>query len=106
MTTDARFLYVVMMDVDPQKEAEFNKVYDTEHIPLLLRVPGVLSARRYRTSTTGVPKYVAIYELERPDVPASDAFQKAADIGAWPQAVRPYTKNRSHIVYTRIDPER
>jgi hypothetical protein len=106
MTPDARFLYVVMMDVDPQKEAEFNRVYDTEHIPILLRVPGVLSARRYRTSTEGVPKYVAIYELERPDVPSSDAFQQAADSGEWPDKVRPHTKNRSHILYTRIYPDR
>jgi hypothetical protein len=29
------------MDVDPDKEALFNEVYDTEHVPNLLKVPGV-----------------------------------------------------------------
>ena len=27
------------MDVDPDKEALFNEVYDTEHIPLIIKVP-------------------------------------------------------------------
>ena len=30
----------------PDKEALFNEVYDTEHVPALLKVPGVLSVRR------------------------------------------------------------
>ena len=105
MATDARYLYVVMMDVDADKEAAFNEVYDTEHIPALLKVPGVVSATRYRTATAGVPKYAAVYALTRPDVPESDAFKRAADSGAWPQKIRPYTKNRTHILYTRISPQ-
>ncbi len=104
MVTDAKYLYVVMMDVEPGKEAEFNEIYDKEHIPVLLKVPGVLRAARYKTSTEGVPRYVAIYELESPDVPDSEAFRKASDSGEWPHKVRPHTKNRSRIVYTRINP--
>lgn len=106
MATSARYLYLVMMDVDPDKEAEFNRVYDTEHIPALLRVPGVLSATRYRTSTEGAPRYAALYELESPDVPQSEAFRRAADSGQWPVAIRPHTRNHQRIVYTRIEPTR
>ena len=105
MVTDAKYLYVVMMDVEPDKEAEFNEIYDKEHIPILLKVPGVLSAARFKTSTEGAPRYVAIYELESPDVPDSEAFRKASDSGEWPHKVRPYTKNRSRIVYSRINPK-
>ncbi len=104
MVTDARYLYVVMMDVDADKDAAFNEVYDTEHIPALLKVPGVVRAARYRTATAGVPAYAAVYALARPDVPESEAFKRAADSGAWPHTIRPYTKNRKHILYTRISP--
>ena len=47
MHPKARYLFIASMDVKPEKEALFNEVYDTEHIPLLLRVPGVLSAVRH-----------------------------------------------------------
>jgi hypothetical protein len=103
MPAQAKYLYVVMMDVAPDVEAAFNDVYDREHIPALLKVPGIRSAVRYRTGTAGVPKYVAIYEMDRPDVHESDAFKKAADSGTWPHKIRPHTSNRKHIVYTRVD---
>ena len=44
MSISARYVFIASMDVDPDKEAIFNEVYDTEHIPLLLTVPGVRSA--------------------------------------------------------------
>ncbi len=102
MATEAKYLFVVMMDVEPEKEAEFNDIYNNEHIPVLLKVPGVLGAARYRTSSEGAPKYLAVYEVESADVPSSKAFRDAADSGEWPNKVRPYTKNRSRFVYERI----
>jgi hypothetical protein len=104
MATHARYLYLVMMDVDPETEADFNRVYDTEHIPALLKVPGVLGATRYRTAEPGMPRYAALYELASPDVPQSRAFQQAADSGEWPVRIRPHTRNRRHVMYTRIEP--
>ena len=44
MTINSKYIFVVSMDVDPDKEALFNEVYDTEHIPNLLQVPGVHTA--------------------------------------------------------------
>ena len=104
MAIDAKYIYVVMMDVDEDTEADFNAVYDNEHVPILLELPEVISAVRYKTSAEGVPRYVAIYEVANPGVPDSDAFKKAADIGEWATKIRPHTKNRSRIVYERIDP--
>jgi len=46
MPGKAKYLFIASMDVEPEKEALFNEVYDTEHIPELLKVPGVLSVRR------------------------------------------------------------
>ena len=46
MHPETRFLFTASMDVDPTKESLFNEVYDTEHIPELLKVPGVLAVYR------------------------------------------------------------
>ena len=50
MPGKAKFLFSASMDVEPDKDALFNEVYDTEHIPLILKVPGVISARRLAVS--------------------------------------------------------
>ena len=106
------------MDVEPGKEAIFNEVYDTEHVPLLLRVPGILSVARFKTQELTMiiggqrktilgenePTYNALYELESPEVLTSDAWAKAVDQGRWPAQVRPLTKNRRHVLYRRILP--
>jgi hypothetical protein len=33
MPIDARYVFIASMDIDADKEAIFNEVYDTEHIP-------------------------------------------------------------------------
>src|SRR5713101_260590 len=55
------------MNIAPEFEAEFNEWYDKEHIPALGAVPGVLCARRFR-STSGNRTYVALYHLDAPEV--------------------------------------
>jgi hypothetical protein len=108
----ARYLFIASMDVEPDKEAIFNEVYDTEHIPMILKVPGVVSARRATTAplamviggerktivAEGEPKYSAYYELESPDVLTSEGWAKAVDAGRWPGEVRPFTRNRRHVL--------
>jgi len=47
MTISSRFLFSAAMDVTPDREKLFHEVYDTEHIPLILQVPGVVSATRW-----------------------------------------------------------
>jgi len=95
MASKARYIFIASMDVDPEKEDLFNEVYDTEHVPLLLKVPGVLSAKRYKTEpltvfvrgatqtvvAEGEPLYSAVYEIESPEVLVSDAWAKAVDKG-------------------------
>ena len=48
MPITSKYLFVASMDVDPDKEALFNEVYDTEHIPNLLKVPGVYAVTRIK----------------------------------------------------------
>jgi hypothetical protein len=113
MTIKGKWIFTAAMDVDPDKEALFNEVYDREHIPTIAKVPGVLSATRLKLDTLrmtmggetkvidpqGVPRYAVIYELERADVLTSPEFAKAVDSGRWPTQVRPFTRNRRHTLH-------
>ena len=112
MHPKAKYLFTAAMDVDADKEALFNEVYDTEHIPQLLKVPGVLAVQRFtlvplvmsiggETKTIvaeGEPKFTATYELENAEVVSSAAWAKAVEEGRWPAQVRPYTRNRRHTM--------
>ena len=62
------YVLTVRVDVSPEKEDEFNAWYNEDHIPALVKVEGVRSAKRYR-AVEGTPKYLAIYELENPKIP-------------------------------------
>jgi hypothetical protein len=112
MPVQSRYLFIASMDVDPDKEDIFNEVYDQEHVPLLSKVPGVLSVTRLENAALtmvmagerrtveveGEPRYSAIYEIESPEVLVSEAWAEAIDHGRWPTEVRPYTKNRRHTL--------
>jgi hypothetical protein len=117
MAAKAHYILNISMDVDADKEDLFNEVYDTEHIPLLLKVPGVVSVRRCKLEPLamiiggekktivmeGEPKYLAIYELESAEVLVGEGWAKAVDSGRWPGEVRPYTRNRRHVLRRLID---
>ena len=112
MAGKVNYIFTVSMDVDADKEALLNDVYDNEHIPLILKVPGVVSAKRYKVSPLtmilggerktivmeGEPAYMAVYELESADVLVSEAWANAVDAGRWPTQVRPFTRNRRHVL--------
>ena len=116
MPIQTRYLFTAAMDVEPAKDGLFNEVYDREHVTLIVKVPGVIAAARFRTQELTMiiggerktivienePAYNALYELESPEVLTSEAWAKAVDQGRWPGQVRPFTKNRRHVLYRRI----
>ena len=89
--SNAAALMMIGMNVAPEHEHEFNEWYNTEHVPALGSVPGVMCARRYR-GTGGTQRYVALYHLEAPEVVRSDAWRKAADT-PWTQKLRPHFRD-------------
>ncbi len=112
MSTVSRYLLIASMDVAPEYEDLFNEVYDTEHVPHLLAVPGVRKVTRckgvpfefaiagvVKTISAPAPIYTAIYEIDHPDVLASTDWAEAVEKGRWAGEVRPHTRNRSHAVY-------
>ena len=99
------YVYVVQMDIPQHLEAEFNRIYDEEHVPTILKVPGVKSCVRYRLEHSTVPgmqRYLTIYELDSPDVLKSAAWEKAGSYGDWATKIRPLTTSRHHSVFERI----
>ena len=111
MPLTAKYLFIVSMGVEAEYEDLFNEVYDTEHVPNICNVPGVNAAYRLKLEE-GVPlskgaqaggkateqpqRYMAIYELDSPNLPGSDAWREEAEKGRWPGEVRPHTFNRRH----------
>jgi len=102
LTGKTPYVFWVMMDVEPHREALFNDLYDNEHLPLLLKLPGSVNAVRYRTTAAGQPRYLCAYEVERTDLPMSKLWNDTSDIGRWKPEVRPYTYNKHYIVSERI----
>ena len=86
----ANGLLAAAMNVDPAAEAEFNAWYDTEHLPQLAAVPGVLAACRYRAGGREAveKRYLALYHLASVDVSRSAAWAKAANT-PWTEKMRP-----------------
>ena len=112
MPITSKYVFVVSMDVEADKEALFNEVYDTEHVPLICKVPGVRGASRFKgedfrmqlggkseDKKHGAARYTAIYEIDSPAVLMSKEWATCAEQGRWPGEVRPFTKNRSHAVF-------
>ena len=99
---EAAGLLLIGMNIAAEHESEFNEWYNTEHIPALGAVPGVVCARRYR-GAGGTQKYVALYHLSNPDAIRSAAWRQAADT-PWTQKLRPHFRDQLRIEcrrYTR-----
>jgi hypothetical protein len=112
MAITSKYIFAASMDVAPDKEALFNEVYDIEHVPNLLSVPGVLAAARIKGEAFALsiggeqkwiahenPRYTAIYEIDDPQVLISPAWAVAGEAGRWPGQVRPHTRNRRLALY-------
>ncbi len=115
MTISARYLFIVSMDVAPECEALFNEVYDHEHIPYLMQVPGVRGVSRLKGEPFKVaiggevkrmeapgPVYTALYEIDGPEVLTCPEWSAAVERGRWPAEVRPHTSNRRHALMRAI----
>ena len=102
LTGKTPYVFWVMMDVEPHREALFNDLYDNEHLPLLMKLPGSVNAVRYRTKAPGEARYLCAYEVERTDLPMSKLWNDTSDIGRWKPEVRPYTYNKHYIVSERM----
>jgi len=97
----APFFYMVTFEIDPADEKDFNEIYDTEHIPNILQVEGVLQVIRLRDAEAtpqGWLKYSAHYLITQPDLPTTQQWKAKSDLGRWAPVIRPKVKaRRQHL---------
>ena len=99
-------LLMVWADVPADKEPDFNRWYNEEHLAERLTVPGFLSGARYE-AVKGGPKHLAVYELENAAVMESPAYKKVStNPTPWTQRSGPQAIATSFIrnIYTMIHP--
>jgi len=96
---EAQGLLVSAMNIATELEAEFNEWYDTEHLPRLAALTGVLAARRFTSPGPG-HKFVATYHLASPEICASKAWHEAANT-QWTEKLQPHLQDRLRLVLKR-----
>jgi hypothetical protein len=101
--TASRGLLLFTTDIDPAMEGEFHRWYEEEHVPERIAVPGFLTARRFR-AIEGGPKFLALYDLESPDVLASEPYQRlvGANKSPWTKRMESMFTNARRSVYVSI----
>ncbi len=105
-TTKGTALLMVWADVPADKEQDFNRWYNEEHLAERLAVPGFLSGARYE-AVKGGPKHLASYELESADVLQSEAYRRVQTHPTeWTRRCSPEVIGTSYMrnVYTMIHP--
>ena len=99
------YAYLVMMDIPAELEEEFNRVYDTQHVPNIVKAPGVNACVRdwgESRNKEGMARYAALYDIDSPEVPTSDGWVLESEKGDWASKIRPHATNRSHTIYRKL----
>jgi hypothetical protein len=100
-------LLMVWADVPADKEKDFNRWYNEEHLAERLAIPGFLNGARYE-AVKGGPKHLAVYELESPAVLQSAEYKRvSANPTEWTKRTGPQAIATTFIrnVYTMIHPK-
>jgi hypothetical protein len=99
----ANGLLLFMTDIDPALEVEFNRWYEEEHLGERMAIPGFITARRFQ-AIEGSPKYLAVYDLESPDVLQSAPYRRTVGPGksVWTKRMEPLFVNSRRVVYVGI----
>jgi hypothetical protein len=75
------FVYTDVGD-GPVDEADYHDWYDHEHGPARLTVPGLTGACRYEALDGLTPRWLALYELDSPDVLDSAEYKAVVEGGS------------------------
>lgn len=103
-------ILVVRLDVNREAEADFNRWYESEHIPMFMEVPGVISAQRGRLSDKEVasfqlnrqgPRYITIYEYSDAATMDRQEYLRVLET-EWAKRINPSIKNFSLTLYDQL----
>jgi hypothetical protein len=99
------YICVVQTNIPAELEAEFNRLYDAEHVPSFSQVPGCHKITRYRLEESEAPrmqKYLTIYEVDSPAVVESETWRKARGYGQWMTKIRPHMTEANRSFFKEI----
>lgn len=107
---DTEYLFLVAHDIPAEREEAYTAWYDTEHIPAMLRVPGFITARRFKRSEPlmpesgarpSSPQYLTLYDLADGGAVESEQFLRDRN-SPWTSWVRSWYTRRLRIKARRI----
>ena len=101
----SRYVYIAQLSIPQAIEQRFTELYDAEHIPALMAVPGVRRCARFKlvwADSDTMPEYLAIYDVDTPDVPKSPQWREASSRGDWVTEIRPHMQVRRHGLFERM----
>ncbi|CAM4177203.1 hypothetical protein [Bordetella muralis] len=93
----APWFYMVETDIQSGAETDFDRWYETEHLPGLAAVPGTVRARRYLAENSS-PRYYACYDLAQREAFGSPAWL-AVRATSWSDRVRPNFINTKRTMF-------
>jgi hypothetical protein len=67
---------------EPGREAEWDAWY-VEHLRIMLTVPGIRSAQRFKTASSGYSPSLAMYTIASADVFGDPYYQSVRGMGEW-----------------------
>lgn len=78
----------------PEREGDWDHWY-IDHLRIMLTVPGVSSAQRFKTATPDYPRSLAMYSIASADVFNDPYYQSVRGMGEWRELVdrRYYRRN-------------
>lgn len=86
-------IYLIVNDVAPDLEDEFNRWYQQQHLPERLAIRGFRTARRYY-ALGARPAYMAVYECDSLEVLSSAAYkERVANPSEWTRKIMPAFRN-------------
>ena len=86
----AKYVFVVFTEPIDGQDAEYNAWYSGVHIPDVLKLDGIVAARRFKLAAMdppqeGHPSYLALYEIETEDISQiPEAIRRAVREGRMP----------------------
>jgi hypothetical protein len=94
----AAFCMTITFEIAREDEAEFNDIYDNDHIPTILKLPGLLEVIRFRDAAPnekGFLVYSAIYFMTKENLHETPEWKELSDLGRWAPVIRPKVKSRA-----------
>ena len=91
------WLQIVMMNVDPAVDGEFNEWYEREHVARIAAVaPEFVSVRRMQ-ALSGSPRYFALWRLTDRKAPERDPWLSASET-PWTTRIRRFMRDRRRLL--------